>query len=57
MYVSAIANTTKGTLYASVEKGQPGGAIVGMTSAVATDAGSTPAPTLDLAKLDCKRVA
>lgn len=57
MYVTKIPNTAKGTLYASVEKGQPDGSIVGITSTVETSAGPKTGPTLDLSTFSCAPAA
>jgi hypothetical protein len=53
-YVTAIPAAAAGVLYASVEKAQPGGAIVGVTGRAPTSAGS--APKVDLDALGCAPV-
>jgi len=53
-FVSKIPDSASGTLYASVEKGQPDGTVMGLTSAVPA---SATIPTIDLSKLGCSGVA
>jgi len=53
-YLTAIPATTEGVLYASIERAQPGGSIVGITGRAATTAG--PAPEVDLEALGCSPV-
>ncbi len=53
-YVTAIPITATGVLYASVEKAQANGAIVGVTGRAPTSAGA--APPVDLDALGCAPV-
>jgi len=53
-YLTAIPATTEGVLYASIEKPQADGSIVGVTGRAATSAG--PAPQVDLGALGCSPV-
>jgi hypothetical protein len=53
-YVTPIPVATQGVLYASIEKPQAGGSIVGVTGAAATSAGQP--PEVDLDALGCAPV-
>lgn len=47
LYVSKIPVDAEGTLFASIERYQPDGAIVGLTGSVAADAGAAPEIDVD----------
>ena len=53
-YLTAIPASAEGVLYATIERAQPDGSIVGITGRAATDAG--PAPEVDLEALGCSAV-
>jgi hypothetical protein len=53
LYLTAIPATESGTLYGTIEKGQPDGSVQGMTSQAPS---STSAPKIDLDKLGCTQV-
>ncbi len=53
-YLTAIPATSEGVLYASVERAEADGSIVGITGRAATTAG--PAPEVDLDELGCSPV-
>ena len=53
LYLTAIPSSESGTLYGTIEKGQPDGSVQGATSQAPS---STGAPTIDLDRLGCTQV-
>jgi hypothetical protein len=54
LYLTAIPASESGTLYGTIEKGQPDGSVQGATSQAPS---STSAPKIDLDRLRCTQVA